>query len=772
VYPEGGETKMAEGQAARRATSNDQFFTRLGQAMNRSLVEMTEDGFVYRVDMRLRPFGDGGSLAISFSGMEHYYEIHGRAWERYALVKGRVIAGDLEEAATLFDILRPFVYRRYVDFTAMDSLRELKQMIAAQVKKKGMEDNIKLGRGGIREIEFIAQAFQLIHGGRDKALQTRSLLPTLDLLVERNFLDEAAYSLLKNAYKFLRRAENRLQMWRDEQTHDLPASAEQQLILAQSMGYDDYDAFLTVLNQHREAVQMQFDWVFAEEDACEEADSLSDLWLGDVDDLNLVMEYGVSETEAKAFLHPLQMFKAGRIVQTLEKEGVDRLNAVMPLLLREILNAKHSTLCFERVLAVIESIAKRSVYLVLLKENVGALQRLIELCHVSAWLADMLVKYPALLDQLLDEEMLYSPLEASALQHESQVILQAAQLDEEEFMNALRQWRHAQVFKVAAADVTGNVPVTEVSNYLTWIAEAVLACVVEFAWQLMQQKNGLPGGMTQGNKRNPFMVLGYGKLGGIELGYGSDLDVVFVYEGVKSSDQAISPAGKALDNSMYFIRMGQKVISLMTTVMPSGILYEVDTRLRPNGASGMMVVDFEGYQNYLKNKAWVWEHQAFVRVRVVTGDAQSIEHFNRFKASFLQQKRDVNVIRKEVVEMRQKMMDELDKSSETIFDLKQGRGGIVDIEFMMQFLVLSYAHVYPALCQYSDNLRILEAAASTQLLTQKETDDLLDAYKTYRSKYHRVALQNEKPLVSSDCYLPQREAVQRVWIKLMERGKE
>ncbi|MCF6299390.1 MAG: bifunctional [glutamate--ammonia ligase]-adenylyl-L-tyrosine phosphorylase/[glutamate--ammonia-ligase] adenylyltransferase, partial [Thiomicrorhabdus sp.] len=423
-------------------------------------------------------------------------------------------------------------------------------------------------------------------------------------------------------------------------------------------------------------------------------------------------------------------------------------------------------------LSVIESIAKRSVYLVLLKENVEALQRLIELCHVSAWLADMLVKYPALLDQLLDEEMLYSPLEASALQHESQVILQAAQLDEEEFMNALRQWRHAQVFKVAAADVTGNVPVTEVSNYLTWIAEAVLACVVEFAWQLMQQKNGLPGGMTQGNKRNPFMVLGYGKLGGIELGYGSDLDVVFVYEGVKSSDQAISPAGKALDNSMYFIRMGQKVISLMTTVMPAGILYEVDTRLRPNGASGMMVVDFEGYQNYLKNKAWVWEHQAFVRVRAVTGDAQSIEHFNRFKASFLQQKRDVNVIRKEVVEMRQKMMDELDKSSETIFDLKQGRGGIVDIEFMMQFLVLSYAHVYPALCQYSDNLRILEAAASTQLLTQKETDDLLDAYKTYRSKYHRVALQNEKPLVSSDCYLPQREAVQRVWIKLMERGKE
>ncbi len=767
VYPEGGETKMAEGQPPKRATSNDQFFTRLGQAMNKSLVEMTEDGFVYRVDMRLRPFGDGGSLAISFSGMEHYYEMHGRAWERYALVKGRVIAGDAKEAAYLFDILRPFVYRRYVDFTAMDSLRELKQMIAAQVKKKGMEDNIKLGRGGIREIEFIAQAFQLIHGGRNKALQTRSLLPTLDLLAQRKFLEEQVYQSLKSAYIFLRQAENRLQAWRDEQTHDLPTDKKQQLTLAQSMGYENYENFLADLNSHRAMVQAQFDLVFAEDEACEEADALSDLWLGELDDLNLVMAYGLSEMQAKAFLQPLFTFKAGRIVQTLEKEGVERLNAVMPLLLREILSTNRSSECFERVLSVIESIAKRSVYLVLLKENIAALQRLIELCHVSAWLADMLVKYPALLDQLLDKEALFSPLDACALQQDAQNILNTAQLDEEEFMNALRQWRHAQVFKVAAADVTGNMPVTEVSNYLTWIAEAVLNAVVAFAWQLMQQKNGLPGGMDEQTKRNPFMVLGYGKLGGVELGYGSDLDVVFVYQGLKSSDQAVSSTGKRLDNSMYFVRMGQKIISLMTTMMPTGILYEVDTRLRPNGASGMMVVDFEGYQNYLKNKAWVWEHQAFVRVRAITGDAKSIEQFNQFKAAFLQQKREVSEIQKEVRDMRQKMMAELDKSNDTVFDLKQGRGGIVDIEFMMQFLVLSYAYQTPTLCQYSDNLRILEAVAKVGLLAKNEEEALLNAYKTYRSKYHRMALQNEKEWVPSDCYLEQRKAVKEVWLRLM-----
>ncbi len=767
AYPEGGETHIAEGQPIKRPISNDQFFTRLGQAVNKSLVEVTEDGFVYRVDMRLRPFGDGGSLAISFSGMEHYYEIHGRAWERYALVKGRVMAGNSEDATYLFDILRPFVYRRYVDFSAMDSLRELKQMIAAQVKKKGMEDNLKLGRGGIREVEFIAQAFQLIHGGRDKALQTRSLLPTLHLLAERSFLSESVYQSLKAAYCFLRRAENRLQMWNDQQTHDLPTEPHPQKMLANAMGYDDYPSFLNVLNEHRNTVQMQFDAVFVEEGECEEADALGDFWLGNLDEVDLLQTYGLSQAQATEFLSTLKQFKTGRIVQTLSKEGVDRLNLVMPMLLRAMLKATHSKHCFERVLSVIEAIAKRSVYLVLLKENAEALQRLVELCHVSAWLADMLVKYPALLDQLLDESTLYSPLEASELQHEAHTILKTAKLDEEEFMNALRQWRHAQVFKVAAADVTGNVPVTRVSDYLTWIAEAVLAAVVEFSWQLMQQKSGLPGGMTEDTKRNPFMVLGYGKLGGIELGYGSDLDVVFVYEGLKPGDQAIGPTGRSQDNAMYFIRMGQKIISLMTTLMPTGVLYEVDTRLRPNGGSGMMVVDFDGYQNYLQHKAWVWEHQAFVRVRAVTGDAQSIEHFNQFKAQFIQQKRDVAEIKKEVVNMRQKMMDELDKSNDSVFDLKQGKGGIVDIEFMMQFLVLSYAHQYPALCQYSDNLRILEAVGSAKLLTQTEVNNLLDAYKTYRSKYHRAALQNEKPLVSNDCYLEQRKTVKRTWKTLM-----
>ena len=768
AYPEGGETDIEHADCvARRTLSNDQFFVRLGQAVNKSLVEMTADGFVYRVDMRLRPFGDAGSLAISFAGLEHYYEIHGRAWERYALVKGRVMAGDPDDAAYLFDILRPFIYRRYVDFSAMDSLRELKQMIAAQVKKKGMEENLKLGPGGIREIEFIAQAFQLIHGGRDKALQTRSLMPTLAVLQDKNFIDQVAYDGLMAAYVFLRRAENRVQEWNDQQAHDLPEEENQQLAIANSMGFVDYASFYAALTVHRDFVEAQFNLVFAEDEVCEEQDALSDLWVSGGEDVELISQYGLEEDKATKLLTALTAFKAGRVVQTLSKNGVERLNAVMPLVLREVLGSGCGQVCFERVLSVLESIAKRSVYLVLLKENVESLKRLIELCEVSAWLAEMLVKYPALLDQLLDERSLYSPLQANELQAEAFALMEAAALDEEEFMNRLRQWRHEQVFRVAAADVTGNVLVTKVSDYLTWIAESVLDVVVEFAWRLMKKKNGLPGGMTESSERNPFVVLGYGKLGGIELGYGSDLDVVFLYEGLKSSDQAISAAGRAMDNSIYFIRMGQKVITLMTTLMPAGVLYEVDTRLRPNGASGMMVVDFDAYKAYLLDKAWVWEHQAFVRVRAVTGDAQGVAAFDLFKSEFLQQARDEEELKREVVEMRGKMQKELDKSNADLFDLKQGRGGIVDIEFMMQFLVLNHSSRYPELCAYSDNLRILEAVAKTGLLQQSQVDSLLDAYKVYRSKYHRVALQNEKPLVSADCYIEQRVAVEAVWKELM-----
>ncbi|MBO1926245.1 bifunctional [glutamate--ammonia ligase]-adenylyl-L-tyrosine phosphorylase/[glutamate--ammonia-ligase] adenylyltransferase [Thiomicrorhabdus sp. 6S2-11] len=760
AYPERGQTN------GRKQISNEEFFVKLGQAMNKSLVEVNEDGFVYRVDMRLRPFGTAGTLAVSFAALEHYYEVHGRAWERYALVKARVMAGESQATKELFEVLRPFVYRRYVDFTAMDSLRDLKRMIAEQVKKKGMQENIKLGPGGIREIEFIVQAFQLVHGGRDRDLQGRSLLPNLTLLVEHGFLQAGISEKLRQAYRFLRRAENRLQMWNDMQTHELPTSEEQQALLAQSMGFESYSAFMAELNVHRDFVSQQFAMVFDEQEVLEERDAMDKLWHSDMDDSELLIEHDLTDERKAEVLALLKGLKQSRTLQMLSKDGQERLDMVMPMLLNEALKPEYDKIALTRAFAVIEAIARRSVYLVLLKENPQALKNLLQLCHVSAWLSEMLVKYPALLDQLIDDRSLYEPLHANELLQEACKLLDQAEMDEERFMSDLRQWRHAQVFKVAAADVTGNVPIMKVSDYLTWIAEAVLKVASEFAWRLMQQKSGLPGGLEAGAE-NPFMILGYGKLGGIELGYGSDLDIVMLYHGIDSGAKAVSSTGRELDNSVYFLRFGQKVISLITTLMPAGIVYELDTRLRPNGASGRMVVSFDEFRNYEENKAWTWEHQALVRVRAVVASELGQKAFTEFKQEFIGKQRDLAVLRDEVVEMRQKMKDQLDKSNDEQFDLKQGSGGIVDIEFMMQYLVLGYAHQYPDLNEFSDNMRILEAVERYQLLSSEQVAALMDAYKTYRSKYHRMSLQNEKPLVQTTCYPEQRENVQQIWQQLM-----
>ena len=767
AYAEKG---MTEG--GRKSVSNEEFFTRLAKAMNKSLVDYTDQGIVYRVDMRLRPFGDAGPLVSSFASLEHYYEIHGRAWERYALIKARVMAGGEGRGIELFNVLRPFVYRRYIDFSAMDSLRELKQMIAAQVEKKGMRENIKLGPGGIREVEFIVQAFQLVHGGRNRQLQGRQLLPTLAYLLKSEFVQQDQFQGLKAAYTFLRRAENRLQMWDDRQTHSLPEEPERQQWLAESMGFANYADFMEGLNQHRQFVMQEFAAVFAEDDMSEQADAMAKLWMQEQAQTELEFDVGFQlEGEERAlFAKRIHDFRQSRAVARLSVDGTERLNAVMPLLLEALFENDYSDVACVRALNVLENILSRSVYLVLLKENPGALKHLVKLVRVSSWMADMLAKYPALFDQLLDNRSLYEPLDLQQLYAEVDRLLAECGDDEELFMQEIRIWRHAQVFRVAAADVTGNVPIMHVSDYLTWIAQSVLKAVVDFAWRLMRNKNGVPGGLSVEDPRNPFLILGYGKLGGIELGYGSDLDIVLLYEGVSPSDSVQMPegkAGRAIGNSVFFVRMGQKVISLMTTVMPAGVLYEVDTRLRPNGASGIMVNEFMAYQNYIENNAWNWEHQALVRARAVVGDEQAVEAFESFRSAYIGQKRDREKVRSEVVEMRQKMKDQLDKSNDELFDLKQGAGGIVDIEFMMQYLVLAYAYEYSDLKQFSDNMRILEAVERHQLLSSEQVACLMDSYKTYRSKYHRLALQNETQIVPASCYELQRENVIKIWQKLM-----
>ena len=759
AYPEKGYATNERG----RETSNDQFFIKLGQALNKSLTEFSAFGTVYRVDMRLRPFGDSGPLAVSFAELENYYEIHGRAWERYALVKARIIAGDKSKGEELFEILRPFVYRKYVDFTAIESLRELKMMINAEVQKKDKQNNIKLGRGGIREIEFITQAFQLVHGGRDTDLQGRELMPMLNTLAEKRFISPENRDKLQQAYLFLRDAENRLQEWNDQQTHDLPSETNQQELMAASLGFASYEAFLADLEVHLTYVQGEFDSLFAEASSeAMENDDLQQVFLAD--DIDVETLQSLQLEEADQVVEQLNRFMSQRAYTHASSESLTRFKAVLPVILTELKKVDNQATTIERVLKVIESVMARSVYLVLLKENLQAIDHLLELCSLSSWMTEMLVKYPALLDQLIDERVLYEPLKADELKKEVFDILDRTNGDDEDFMNLIRQWRHTQVFRVAAADVTGNLPVMKVSDYLTWIAEATLQAVVEFAWRFMQKRSGLPGGLNP-NDPCPFMVLGYGKMGGIELGYGSDLDIVFLYHGLKSS--ACTSGAKPLENSVYFIRMGQKIISLMTTMMPTGTLYEVDTRLRPNGASGLMVTDFESFMNYQRNKAWTWEHQALVRSRAVVASPQGEQDFNAFKAELVGAQRELTDLRNEVVEMRNKMRQSLDKTNELQFDLKQGAGGIVDIEFMVQYFVLGYAHQHQALTEWSDNIRLLEAIKEAGILPESEVQCMEDAYRSYRKRYHRLSLQNQKAIVSSDEFNAEKQEVIRIWQKVM-----
>ncbi|WP_044407348.1 bifunctional [glutamate--ammonia ligase]-adenylyl-L-tyrosine phosphorylase/[glutamate--ammonia-ligase] adenylyltransferase [Thiomicrospira microaerophila] len=761
LYEEKGYTNGA------KSISNDEFFSKLGLSLNKSLTELTNEGMVYRVDMRLRPFGEVGPLAISFTGAEHYYEVHGRAWERYALVKARAMAGDKEKAKRLFDILRPFVYRRYVDYTAMDSLRDLKRMIAAEVRKKGMENNLKLGRGGIREIEFIVQAFQLVHGGRDKPLQGQALLPMLGYLAEQDYISQADAQSLREAYVFLRRAENRIQEWNDQQAHSLPDDARQQLALAEAMGFADYASFIDKLEAYRETVQAHFDDVFAEEtDVCDLTDALSQAWKGPLEDDALIVLTQFGFHKPGDILNQLRQFKKSRAVGQMSAEATTRLELVMPLLLKQLSSLEQDQeMALQRVLTVIENVVRRSVYLVLLKENPVALTHLIKLCAASARLTDLLVKYPALMDQLLDLRSLYRPLKLDELMQEAQTLLNTYQDDEEPFMLQLRHWRHAQVFKVAAADITGQVPVMHVSDYLTWIAEAVLNVAHDYVWLQMTKKHGLPKDLTE----SPFLVLGYGKLGGIELGYGSDLDVVFLYDLVASGDktQPTHERQRPLEHGSFFMRMGQKIISVLTSMMPAGQLYEVDTRLRPNGDSGLMVTTLKHFEQYQQEKAWNWEHQALIRARAVVGSDQVREHFEQFRLAFLSQPREPAKVKAEVVEMRQKMRTALDKSNEYEFDIKHGAGGVVDIEFMVQYLVLAYGNLQPGLVGWTDNMRILDEVKHTGLLTEKATEKLQNHYRSYRALYHRLAIQNQKAIVDAKTFKQERDEVIEIWQGLM-----
>jgi glutamate-ammonia-ligase adenylyltransferase len=751
-----------------RPLSNEQFFVRLAQRLVKALDAPTVDGFVFRVDTRLRPFGEAGPLAMSFSAMDDYYQAQAREWERYAMVKARVVAGEPTAAAQLTAMLRPFVYRRYLDFGAIESLREMKGLIAKELNRKGIQDNIKLGPGGIREIEFIAQSFQLIRGGRDPELQIRPVLPVLRLLGDKSLLPGFVVDELCSAYDFLRRVENRLQAWQDRQTHVLPEDSERRLRLARAMGFPGWDAFAAVLNDYRRRVQAHFDRVFAAPHTEDNgvAGGLAAVWRQTVDEgqaHDLLARAGF-RNPAAAVQH-LERFRDAAARKGLSTKGAARLAQLMPLLLERISSCPGPDLALQRVLRLLESIVRRTAYLAMLLEHPIALSQLVRLCAMSPFVLEQLGRQPLLLDELLDPRRLFAPLRRADLEQELDVLL--APLDAEDLeqqMERLRQFAQGNVLRVAAADLTEVIPLMVVSDYLTEIAEVTVRRVLGLVFGHLSRRHGRPEGV--GEQDTGFLVIGYGKLGGIELGYRSDLDLVFLHGAEASYASTQGPHPISIEQ--FYARLGQRMIHMMTAHTPSGVLYDVDVRLRPDGGKGLLVRSLRAFAEYQATSAWTWEHQALVRARPIAGDAALAERFRAVRREILGRPRSTDKLRQEVREMRARMREQLDGSRPGRFDLKQGLGGIADIEFMVQYSVLRWSSDYPDLADWTDNIRILETLSRHDLLPRGAADDLTRAYKSLRAAYHRSALQDEPTIVGDDCLIEERQRVQDLWRRLLE----
>ncbi|MFT4269837.1 MAG: bifunctional [glutamate--ammonia ligase]-adenylyl-L-tyrosine phosphorylase/[glutamate--ammonia-ligase] adenylyltransferase [Pantoea sp.] len=761
AWPENGVTR-----GGRRELDNAQFFTRMGQRLIKVLDQPTVDGFVYRVDMRLRPFGDSGPLVLSFAALEDYYQEQGRDWERYAMVKARLMGNDQGRwSQELQQMLRPFVYRRYIDFSVIQSLRNMKGMIAREVRRRGLKDNIKLGAGGIRETEFIVQVFQLIRGGRERSLQLRSLLPTLSAIGELGLLTAQQVGHLREAYLFLRRLENLLQSLNDEQTQTLPENALDRQRLAWGMGMADWTALINQLEWHMAGVRAIFDELIGDDtpdiDDQRELAEFAVLWQDSLEESELaVLVPQLDETQRHALFEALNAFRLDVGRRTIGPRGRQALDQLMPRLLSEVCPRNDAAVLLNRLTPLLLGVLTRSTYLELLTEYHGALRHLIRLCAASPMVASQLARYPLLLDELLDPATLYQPTATDAYRDElRQYLMRIPTDDEEQQLEALRQFKQAQHLRIAAADIAETLPVMKVSDHLTWLAEAIIESVVQQAWNMMVQRYGRPSHLSNDNERG-FAVVGYGKLGGWELGYSSDLDLVFLHD---CPDDAVTDGERSIDGRQFYLRLAQRVMHLFSTRTSSGILYEVDARLRPSGAAGMLVSTFAAFDDYQRNEAWTWEHQALVRARIVFGEPALCEQFNQIRRGILCLPRDADTLQKDVREMREKMRAHLSNKHKGRWEIKTDEGGITDIEFIAQYLVLGYAARQPALTRWSDNVRIFELMAQHDIMPEEEARALTHAYVTLRDALHHLALQELPGHVEPEAFAAERATVNASW---------
>ncbi len=728
---------------APKPRSNIEFFTRVGQRLIRVLTEPTVDGFVYRIDMRLRPFGDSGPLVASGEALEHYYLTQGRDWERYAMIKARIVAGDRAAGEQLLEELQPFVYRRYLDYAAISSLRTMKDGIRREQRKRGKRHDVKLGRGGIREIEFIGQAFQLVRGGREPRLRVRGIDRALQRLAENDHLPVEAVGELRAAYRFLRRLENRLQMLNDEQVHTLPLEQSAQQRIAAAMGTRDWQELLNEYQAHSARVANQFAATFtaAEQHAAagDKASKWAVVWQGELEEEVESKLRDLGFQDPRAVRDRLLALRKSFNYKSLSQTARERFDKLMPSVLRVCTTAANPDDTLYRSIALLQQIAGRSVYLVLLHEHPLALDQLTKLFSASAWIAQFVSQHPILLDELLDPRSLYQLPDRAALSEDlANLTQQLDPADQETYLDHVRHFKHSNVLRVAAVDLTSNLDAGAVSDRLTCLAEVLLQSVYETVWQELAQRHGRPCCEVGGERRNPQLaIIAYGKLGGMELGYGSDLDLVFLHD--SEGERQLTDGAQPVDNGTFFTRLGQKLIHYLATRTAAGVLYEIDTRLRPNGNSGLLVSSLEAFEKYQREDAWTWEHQALVRARPVVASTRLAARFAAIRESVLSQPRDIEPLRRDITEMRDKMRAEHNDSAPgDVF--KHAAGGITDIEFMVQYMVLAAASDHPRLLAYTDNQRLLETLHALGLLAGEDARMLGEAYPLLRACAHRAAL--------------------------------
>lgn len=772
VYSGSGETDGP------RAVSNEEYFRLLSQRLIDLLARKTADGFVYRVDVRLRPFGTAGPLAVSLPALENYLVQHGRDWERYAWIKARVV-NDWSDANALYDeVLRPFVYRRYLDYGVFGSLREMKALIEAEVARKEFQHNLKLGPGGIREIEFIVQALQLVRGGTVAALRERQLQRALPELVAAGCLPASDALELEEAYRYLRQAENRLQAINDRQTHDLPEDPADRQRLALAMGEPDWAAFRVRCDRERTVVARHFRQIVfrgtspgngqgdAEPAAPIAADNagLTNVWqaAGSVPrDVASLAAAGFPVPEAA--LERVQRLRNGGLPERLDEHGRQRLDALVPAVLASAARQAEPLRALDGLILVLESIGRRSAYFALLNENPAALERLVGICASSEFLARLVATHPLLMDELLDPRVFEEAPTREELAGDLAVRMERVPADDlEARLDALRNFQQAAIFRVAIVDLAGGLPIMKVSDRLTDIAELVLSAAIDIGWRELAARHGEPWCGTGGERRPArFAIVAYGKLGGLELGYGSDLDLVFVHD--SAGEQQQTDGRSPLENAVFFSRLTRRIISILTMHTTSGKLYEVDVRLRPDGQSGLLVSSLAAFDRYQREDAWTWEHQALLRSRAVAGDAGVQTAFEALRVQALRSYVRRERLGAEVAEMRQRMRTELSRGTAGLMDLKQDPGGVADIEFLVQYLVLREAPGFPDLLRWSDNIRQLEGLAAHGVLTAEVAAELADAYRSYRQRLHQLSLAGDAALLPRAEVASLVAAVTRIW---------